>query len=1476
MKKRKQLKRIFSATLAIVLTIGSASVLYASEEVVNTPGYVNESETGFETEDGSGSVSEPETIPEDIPEEENDPAEYLQALPVSVRTIEIADLSAMKYKDAFDRTCSYRLYDAETILLPLNADADSYLTFDLSVKEDGIEEWKTDRWKIYPDEAAQEVLYSSSNPGVISVTPEGLVEPHKSGTATITILASDGSGVRNTIKFRAVTPVRKIEIADKAGLDQITAGDSLKPSVIFNNGDHTPDSKELQWSLKQITDPDGTEDLTDELRDKVTVDEKTGATSIRADYGDEIVKITITAVSHETLPEETPVAADHTFIVYPANKPFETLTVTGTGGNPVITPGKSLTFSAKTDSTFALRDASFDWFFTEKEMNPHSAENRFHESSLFRIVNGKLTATAALSDEPSPVQIDIYAGYAYAEDAFIFSAPITVTAYPSAAVSILCDPVMMDMIGRTATMSPVLTGKDGKPCCPDGLTYKSSNTRVAVVDAAGNVQAVSNGTAYVTVTAGDNSRKSAKVKITVAQKPLSVCIKAKDGVKTLGAGKKLQFSASVNTDPGEHAAANSKVNWKITGISEAEGSEIPEADFAKVARITNTGVLYAAKNPGGIFLVKIRAQSVAAPTVESPDTLITVYPLTDRFILTDNHDLTAKRFSRNLSAGIPLGSYPVSFTISSSGTTEDFAVCSKTKDGAAIDAEYAVTSSRPAVAAVEVTESNPDTGLPCKWTVRALSKGNCVIRINACDGSGKSAAISVNVIKPVTDLQIFSKSGCYIAAGKCRLQLKAVINPDASDQKAEWTIEEVLNDGVTVSDPEKIVTISNTGLIKVADINTQYTARIRATAKDGSGISDTVEIGLYPYAVSHVLQTVPVQNVRTILTKGSTKIHVDALSYDEKNSGTGSVLPKDRSAQVYKVTYTPGAAKVTLLNQDGNEVRVTGLKKGSTTVTFTAMDGSGKKVTYKIGVLGNAQKSGWMELNGRKYYVSPETGEPVTGFKKIDGRLYYFLEEGDLEASLAKGFFNVGSSSPFFDGTPHASNRYYANEAGQISDYALGEILRPEDEPWRTIKKEPAKADSQEWTYYFADRTLTVDGEEFEIGEVLAGNWYIHDDVQEYVPDIETETAERRAHIYSFHDLTGARKRMVLYFAGNYYGHVDKPSMQAQKAAVDSIARYFNADEALAEIPDELVYVNYRDTAAKKDGDDADALQVALQNRLKDLGLTRYDPLADGTGTAYPMAASEYVENEKQYDLDENGWPYLNKIIYKEADDIAKWDDAESVITDGKDRNVDVLDVEMFACDVYRKAIQKAGPKNLVLMGASSGGGTVLALCRWAAANGLEQPEHAILLSPWLDVALDNPQARNTDGNNGTDCATLRYWGARYTRDAAYEDDQGEAPYAANSGRGVEYAFASPFNYSEYALNPEEYKEEFNALTTEFAVFAGKNDPCFADANLFAGVVPSCTIRSYAGRPHGYMFHNKYNPEAARTWQAIAEIIMTE
>lgn len=95
-----------------------------------------------------------------------------------------------------------------------------------------------------------------------------------------------------------------------------------------------------------------------------------------------------------------------------------------------------------------------------------------------------------------------------------------------------------------------------------------------------------------------------------------------------------------------------------------------------------------------------------------------------------------------------------------------------------------------------------------------------------------------------------------------------------------------------------------------------------------------------------------------------------------------------------------------------------------------------------------------------------------------------------------------------------------------------------------------------------------------------------------------------------------------------------------------------------------------------------------------------------------------------------------------------------------------VNDVFALMLPLYNELAANAGSANITIMGDSSGGGISLALAQRLREDGHAQPGHVVLLSPWLDATLSNPEIAEFDkidpflGVEG-----LKYGGAVYARD---------------------------------------------------------------------------------------------------------------
>jgi len=65
-------------------------------------------------------------------------------------------------------------------------------------------------------------------------------------------------------------------------------------------------------------------------------------------------------------------------------------------------------------------------------------------------------------------------------------------------------------------------------------------------------------------------------------------------------------------------------------------------------------------------------------------------------------------------------------------------------------------------------------------------------------------------------------------------------------------------------------------------------------------------------------------------------------------------------------------------------------------------------------------------------------------------------------------------------------------------------------------------------------------------------------------------------------------------------------------------------------------------------------------------------------------------------------------------------------------------DVFKMVKPLYKEIIEEVKPENLILMGDSAGGGLSLALIEEMSEENYELPGKTILISPWLDVRLEN------------------------------------------------------------------------------------------------------------------------------------------
>lgn len=165
---------------------------------------------------------------------------------------------------------------------------------------------------------------------------------------------------------------------------------------------------------------------------------------------------------------------------------------------------------------------------------------------------------------------------------------------------------------------------------------------------------------------------------------------------------------------------------------------------------------------------------------------------------------------------------------------------------------------------------------------------------------------------------------------------------------------------------------------------------------------------------------------------------------------------------------------------------------------------------------------------------------------------------------------------------------------------------------------------------------------------------------------------------------------------------------------------------------------------------------------------------------------------------------------------------------------------------VYRQMIMKAHPHNITVMGDSAGGGFALALVQKIKEEDIPQPENIILLSPWLDITLSNPDIKDIDA---------------------------EDPFLGIEGlRQAGRLYAGDLNPGDYLVSP--INGSLKGLG-KISVFVGSKELLVADARklrdlaVFEGI--DINYYEYADMVHAWMLLNF--PESKKAKQQIIDLL---
>ena len=345
--------------------------------------------------------------------------------------------------------------------------------------------------------------------------------------------------------------------------------------------------------------------------------------------------------------------------------------------------------------------------------------------------------------------------------------------------------------GAELALTAKLYPTDGK----EGVTWKSSNTKVLTVED-GTVRYVAGtGTVTVTATANDGSKKSASVKVQVGLLTQSVTITEPE-TTTLRSGKSLTLKAT--TEP---------VKPTVSGVT----FQLVNASDSVYATVAANGKV-TAKTVNEPHAVQVVAASKDGQAKSEPITLTILPKSNQTLILKSGTDYVTKTtLIRNIGEIIELKAYTLD--VSSEVPTE-------------VEAENVTWKSSNAKVATVNETGKVSCNAKGKATISALVDGKV------------QATVTVSVTTLVESLTIGSKTGSFTVASGKKLNLTATAAPaEAANKAVTWAITE----------GSEYAKISGSGVVTAnKNLTVPVTVTVQAAAKDGSGVTAQQEITVNP------------------------------------------------------------------------------------------------------------------------------------------------------------------------------------------------------------------------------------------------------------------------------------------------------------------------------------------------------------------------------------------------------------------------------------------------------------------------------------------------------------------------------------------------------------------------------------------------------------------------------------------------------
>ena len=172
-------------------------------------------------------------------------------------------------------------------------------------------------------------------------------------------------------------------------------------------------------------------------------------------------------------------------------------------------------------------------------------------------------------------------------------------------------------------------------------------------------------------------------------------------------------------------------------------------------------------------------------------------------------------------------------------------------------------------------------------------------------------------------------------------------------------------------------------------------------------------------------------------------------------------------------------------------------------------------------------------------------------------------------------------------------------------------------------------------------------------------------------------------------------------------------------------------------------------------------------------------------------------------------------------------------------------DVFHMIVPVYTQLLQKTDSQNIIILGDSAGGGMALALCEYLQEKQIMEPRKAILISPWLEVSLENPAI-----------------------DSVQKDDK-KLNKESLKIAGLAYAGGNQENLKNYLVSPLYGNVE---KLNNIVIYTGTYDILNPDVKELVKKNANIVVKEYEGKSHIWLIDER--EEAKEEYQDFIQQII--